>query len=119
MRMKLADHIADRARRLFILGRSFEAELAHGVNDAALYRLQSVADVRERPIKNDVHRVVEVGFFSIIAERQLLYVDRRLHHVCHVLGALFRRMGFAASRSPDPRYPNAPRGVNSTEYRVP
>jgi hypothetical protein len=38
-----------------------QAELAHGVGDAALHRLQAVSQVRQRAIEDHVHRVIEVG----------------------------------------------------------
>ena len=60
VRMELADHVADRARRLLVLGAGGEAELAHRVDDAALHGLQAVAELRQRAIEDHVHRVVEV-----------------------------------------------------------
>ena len=61
VRMKLADDIADGARRFLVLGARREAELAHGVDDAPLHGLQAVAQVRQRPVQDHVHRIVEVG----------------------------------------------------------
>jgi hypothetical protein len=43
VRMELADHIADGARRFLVLGAGREGKLAHGVDDAPLHRLQAVA----------------------------------------------------------------------------
>ncbi len=60
VRMELADHVADGARRLLVLGGRGEAELAHRVDDAALHGLQPVADVRQRAVEDHVHRVLEV-----------------------------------------------------------
>ena len=72
VRMELADHVADRARGLLVLGSRREAELAHRVDDAALHGLQAVADVRQRPVEDHVHRVFEVGLLGESLERQPL-----------------------------------------------
>ena len=61
VRMEFADDVADRARRLLVLRARGEAELAHGVDDAPLHRLQAVAQTRQRAIQDHVHRVIEIG----------------------------------------------------------
>jgi hypothetical protein len=72
VRVELADHVADRARRFLVLGGGGEPELAHCVDDASLHGLQAVADVRERPVENHVHRVLEVRLLGEGPERQPL-----------------------------------------------
>jgi len=49
-----------------------EAQLAHGVDDAALDRLQPVAERRQSAIENNVHRIVEVRLFGECAQGLLL-----------------------------------------------
>src|SRR4026208_1902302 len=81
VRVELADDVADCARRLLVLGRRRQPELAHRIDDAALSGLQAVADVRQRAIEDDVHRVVEVRLLREDLEREALYalkVERRL-----------------------------------------
>ncbi len=73
VRMELADHIADRARRFLVLGGGRQAQLAHRVDDAALHRLEPVAERRQRAIEDHVHRIVEVGLLGERAERALFH----------------------------------------------
>jgi hypothetical protein len=61
VRVEFADDVADRAGRLLVLRARREAELAHGIDDAPLHGLQAVAQRRQRPIQDHVHRVIEVG----------------------------------------------------------
>ena len=49
-----------------------EPELAHRVDDAALHGLQAVAEVRQRAVEDDVHRVVEVRLLGERPERLAL-----------------------------------------------
>ena len=72
VRMELAEDIPDGARGLLVLGDRRQPELAHGVHDAPLYRLQPVAECRQRAIENDVHRVIEVGLLGEGAQRLAL-----------------------------------------------
>src|SRR5256885_15499802 len=70
--MELAEDIPDGARGLLVLGARRQPELAHGVHDAPLYRLQPVAECRQRAIENDVHRVIEIGLLGEGAQRLAL-----------------------------------------------
>src|SRR5881392_1223994 len=72
VRMELDEDIPDGARGLLVLGDRRQPELAHGVHDAPLYRLQPVAECRQRAIENDVHRVIEVGLLGEGAQRLAL-----------------------------------------------
>jgi hypothetical protein len=74
VRMELADHITHRARRLLRLRRRRQAELAHRVDDAPLYRLQAVAEVGQGTVQHHVHGVVEVGALGVLAKRNLFEV---------------------------------------------
>ena len=74
VRMELADDVADRARRFLELCPGREPELRHGVDDPPLHRLKTVGDARQRPIEDDVHRVVEVRLARKGADRLLLDV---------------------------------------------
>src|SRR6185503_3143454 len=73
--MKLTDDIADGARRLLVLRRRREAELRHRIDDAALHRLETVRDVRQRAIEDDVHRVVEVRLARELADGRLFDLE--------------------------------------------
>ena len=86
MRMEFADDVADRARRLLGLRRRRQAQFAHRVDDAALHRLQPVADLRQRAIENDVHRIVEVGLLGVFLERLLFDAFEIQRNVLHGLG---------------------------------
>ena len=61
MRVKLADDIANRARRFLVLGPGGQTQLTHRVDDPPLHRLESIADARQGAVENDVHRVIEIG----------------------------------------------------------
>ncbi len=71
MRVVLTDHVTDGARGLLRLGRGIQAQLAHRIDDAALHRLQAIADERQGTVEHHVHRIVEVGAFGVLAQRQL------------------------------------------------
>ena len=60
VRVVAAHHVADHLRALARLGVGGEALLPHRVQDAALDRLEAVADVGQRPRRDDRQRVVEV-----------------------------------------------------------
>ena len=67
--MKLADHIADGTRGFLMFGDGGKTELTHRIDDATLHRFETVTDRRQRPIKNYVHRVFEIGFLGKLAQR--------------------------------------------------
>jgi hypothetical protein len=71
VRVELADHVADGARGFLGFGRGVEAQLAHGVDDAALHRLQPVAEEGQGTIEHHVHRIVEVGALGVLVQRDL------------------------------------------------
>ena len=57
----LAHHLADDRGALAVGRAGREAHLAHRVEDAAMDRLEAVADVGQRARHDDAHRVVEVA----------------------------------------------------------
>ncbi len=59
-----AEHVAHGTGRFLVLGGGGQAQLAHRVDDAPLYRFESVADMRQGPVHDHVHGVVQVGFFG-------------------------------------------------------
>src|SRR5881397_3290284 len=74
--MKLADDVTDCPRRFLELRGRAEAQLRHRVDDASLHRLESVRDVRQRAIEDDVHRIVEVRLARERRDRSVLDVGR-------------------------------------------
>jgi hypothetical protein len=68
VRVILADHVSDDARRLLIRTVPLVAELAHRVQDAAVHRLQPVADVRQRAADDHAHRVIEIALPHLVFE---------------------------------------------------
>ncbi|KAF1057381.1 MAG: hypothetical protein GAK45_02458 [Pseudomonas citronellolis] len=68
VRMVLAEHVAHRPRGLLVLGIGVQAQLAHGVDDAPLYRLQAVADMRQGAVHDHVHGVVQIGLFGEVGQ---------------------------------------------------
>ena len=71
MRMELADNVTDGARGLRILGVCPEAQLVHGVNDAALHGFQAIADMRQCPVIDDIHRIVKICALGVFNQRYL------------------------------------------------
>jgi len=72
VRMELAEHVTDGARRFLVFGCGVEAQFRHGVDDAPLHGFQTVADVRQCAIENDVHGIIQVRLFGEGRERQAL-----------------------------------------------
>ncbi|MNF84454.1 hypothetical protein D3C84_668150 [compost metagenome] len=68
MGVELAEHVADGARRLLVLGVGVQAQLTHGIDDAPLYGFQAVADMRQGAIHDHVHGVIEVGLFGEVGQ---------------------------------------------------
>ena len=64
MGVVFAQHVAHGARGFLVLGQGRQPQLAHGVDDAPLYRLEPVADMRQRAIHDHIHGVVQIGFFG-------------------------------------------------------
>ena len=72
MRVVLAEHIADDARRLDVPRGRVEAQLVHRVEDAPLHRLLAVGDVGQRAAHDHAHRVLEIAALGELRERQRL-----------------------------------------------
>jgi hypothetical protein len=61
MRVIAAHHVADDLGALAMLGIRGQILLPHRVEDAALYRLEAVAHVRQRTRRDDRERVIQVA----------------------------------------------------------
>ncbi|MNU85016.1 hypothetical protein D3C71_747490 [compost metagenome] len=71
MRVVLTDHVADDTGA-FLEGRvGADAHFAHGVDDAAVNRLQAVAHIRQRTMHDRGQGVSEVALF-----KRRLQIDR-------------------------------------------
>ena len=68
VRVVLADHVADGTRRLHVRSVGRVAALVHGVEDAAVHRLQTVAHVGKRARDDDAHRVFEERRLHLLAQ---------------------------------------------------
>ena len=66
------DNVADDTRRFFIGGIPVVFQLVHRVQHAAVYRLETVADIRQGSTHNHAHGVIEVALahFVFKADRQ-------------------------------------------------
>ncbi|MNZ60194.1 hypothetical protein D3C78_782570 [compost metagenome] len=73
MGVELAEHVTDGTRRFLVLGIGVQPQLAHRINNAALYRFQAVADMRQGTVHDHVHGVVEVGIFGEVSQRSAFY----------------------------------------------
>ena len=68
MRMELAHHVADDLCRFLERRAGIEAEQPHAVEDAAVDRLQPVADVGQRPVHDGRQRVGEIALLERLAQ---------------------------------------------------
>jgi hypothetical protein len=64
VRVEFAEHVAHGARRFLVLGGGVEAQFRHGIDDAPLHGFQTVTDVRQRAVENDVHGIIQVRLFG-------------------------------------------------------
>ena len=71
MRVIFTDHVADDARAFLEAARGVELELAHGVEQAAVHRLQPVAHIGQRALRDGGERIGEVALF-----KRILQLDR-------------------------------------------
>ena len=69
VRVELAEHVADGARRLLVLGIGIQPQFAHGVDDASLHRLQAVADMRQGAVHDHVHGIIQIGLLGELGQR--------------------------------------------------
>ena len=87
MRMIFADNIADNARALLVATRRIELEQAHRPEQAAVDRLQPVAQIGERPCGDRRHRINEITIRQRAIERR---IDDVVERVCEVGGHMRR-----------------------------
>ena len=85
VRMILADHVADDAGALLEGAVGIEPQLPHGVHQAAMDRLQPVADVRQRARHDGRQRIGQVALLERLSELHRLDRSERNDVVafCH------------------------------------
>ncbi len=82
----LTQHVTHGTGGLLVLGQRRQTQLAHGVDDAPLHGLEAVTDMRQGPIHDDVHGVVQVSLFGKGAHWLALYpVQTELDSITHVI----------------------------------
>ena len=69
MRMVFADHVADDARRFAVAAVPLVAVDLHRIEDAAVDRLQPVADIGQGARHDHAHRVIEVRALHLVLDR--------------------------------------------------
>src|SRR5271165_3225539 len=74
MRVILLQALADHTGALHVLAVVQHAHVVHGVQNAAMHRLQSVADIGQRAPDDDRHRVVEIRTPHLVFDVDGLYV---------------------------------------------
>ncbi len=85
--MKLAQHVTDRTRRFLVLGSRRQAEFGHGIDDAPLHRFQTVTDMRQCAVENDIHGIIQVGLLGKGLQRQSFYafiIEFECFHRVHI-----------------------------------
>jgi hypothetical protein len=88
VRMVLADHVADDARRFLVRLVPVVRQLVHGVQDASMHGFEAVTDIGERAPHDHAHGVIEVGAFHLLLEADGVGFSGELFH------------GFRVGRSP-------------------
>ena len=73
VRVVLAQHFADDAGGFFIRGVRPDAHIVHGVEDAAVNWLETIARVRKGPGNDHAHGIVEVSRTHLLVEIDLFY----------------------------------------------
>ncbi len=71
VRMIAAEHVTDGRCRLAVGLVRGQAVLVHCVQDAAVYRLEAVAHIRQRAADNNAHCIVDVAFLHLAFEIDL------------------------------------------------
>lgn len=72
MRMVFTQHVTHGTRRFLEFCAGVKPQLGHGINNAALHRLETVTDVRQRTVHDHVHGVVQVRVFSKLVQGKTL-----------------------------------------------
>ena len=93
VRMVLAEHVADDARRLHVARRRVEPELVHREQDPPLDGFLAIRNVGERASHHDAHRVLEVAALGELRERERVVVARRREPRRRIRRAAGRRVG--------------------------
>ncbi len=70
VRVVLAEHVADHARRLHRLGIGAQAHLVHREQDAALHRLLAVGHLGQRTALDHADGIVQVRALGVVRERE-------------------------------------------------
>ncbi len=83
--MVFADHVADDAGALLVGVARIEAQKPHGVQDAAVDRLQPVPGVGQRPVHDRGQRIGEIALFESLLEVDGLDLapGGRVHRLTH------------------------------------
>ncbi len=71
MRVVFADHVADDARALLVALAGIEPQQSHRPQQAAMHRLEPVANVRKRPCRDGRHGIDEIAFGQRRIERRI------------------------------------------------
>ena len=73
MRMVLAKHLTDDAGGFAIGAVHADAHIVHGVQDAALDRLEAIACIRQGACHDHAHGVIEVGLLHFLVNIYFAY----------------------------------------------
>src|SRR5690625_7591233 len=79
MRVVLLDHLADDTGALGVLAVTGKTLLVHRVKDAPLYRLQPVTYIRQRPVDDDRHGIIDetrLYLFGYLNRNDLSFVQK-------------------------------------------
>ncbi len=120
VRVIFAHHVAHHARRfhVFLVGRV--PALMHGIENAPVHRLESVADIRQRARHDDAHGVIEVAALHLFRDGDGTNIGRagliRLKVFAVGQGRISTIVG--ARSLPDCVAPRHPGGAFSNGYSI-
>ncbi len=81
VRVIFTDHVTDDTGRFLVGFIPVVAQYVHGVKYATVYRLQAIADIRQRTANNDRHRIVQIGAFQLFLDVNRCNFSRKVAHL--------------------------------------
>ena len=79
--MIFTQHVADGARRFLEFRAGVQPQLRHRIDNAALDRLQAIANIGKRPVHDDVHGIVQVRILGKFMQgKTLCTILRQVTH---------------------------------------
>ena len=117
VRVVLTEHVTDHGRALLVRAARREPRLGHRVQNASVDRLETVTDVREGPLYDDAHRVVDERLPHLVFEepREDRLPSSRTAVHRELVAHTRRPSSTVLNAFRDPGSPPSPRPVSASE----